>query len=287
MKVFANFRSAESDPTFSALKEKYKDKPITFFYDSPPKDITELSINPINIIMVHEPDEFFGIHSWVKTNHELYSAILTWNKDILDNCPNAILFSHSCNYLDKQYIESFKNKDKIFEVSFLSGAKSLIEGHKLRQEIYKIENQITVPKKWFYTLEDFNQDDFNKGGIGRPNEFWHSKKICFNESIFHVCVENTKQLNWFTEKISDAFNTKTIPIYWGCPNISDFGYDERGIIRFNTVDELIYIINNLTEETYKNMKPYIDYNYNISTEEISFKDKLEHFFLEFCNLNNI
>lgn len=284
MKIFSNFIS-EDDIIYDNLKKL--DKPITFFYDYVPQNAEQLAINPYNFIFLQEPNELFGMHTWVKNNYNLFTGILAWGKEILDNCPNSILFYHSCNYLIKSYIESFEKLNKTFEVSFLSGAKSLIEGHKLRQEIYQIKDKIIIPKKWFYTLDDFNQDDFEKGGIGRPNEFWHSKKICFNESMFHVCVENTKQHNWFTEKISDAFNTKTIPIYWGCPNISDFGYDERGIIRFNNIDELVYIVNNLTIETYENMKSYIDYNYNISTQESSFKNKLEHFFLEFCNLNNI
>jgi hypothetical protein len=284
MKIFSNFIS-EDDSIYNNLKSL--NKPITFFYDYIPSNIEQLQYNPYNFIFLQEPDELFGMHTWVKNNHDLFTGILTWDKDILDNCPNAILFYHSCNYLDKNYIDLFANKDKIFEVSFLSGAKKLIEGHKFRQEIFKIGNQINIPKKWFYTLDDFDQNDFNNGGTGRPNEFWHSKKICFNESMFHVCIENTKQPNWFTEKISDAFNTKTIPIYWGCPNISDFGYDERGIIRFNTADELISIVNNLTKDTYKNMKPYIDYNYNVAKNELLFKSKIEQLFSEFCELNNI
>jgi len=284
MKIFSNFIS-EDDSIYNNLKSL--NKPITFFYDYIPSNIEQLQYNPYNFIFLQEPDELFGMHTWVKNNHDLFTGILTWDKDILDNCPNAILFYHSCNYLDKNYIDLFANKDKIFEVSFLSGAKKLIEGHKFRQEIFKIGNQINIPKKWFYTLDDFDQNDFNNGGTGRPNEFWHSKKICFNESMFHVCIENTKQPNWFTEKISDAFNTKTIPIYWGCPNISDFGYDERGIIRFNTADELISIVNNLTKDTYENMKSYIDYNYNVAKNELPFKIKIEQLFSEFCELNNI
>jgi hypothetical protein len=284
MKVFSNFIE-ETDPCWDGLKEL--NIPITFFYDYIPNNINQLQLNPYNFIFLQEPNELFGMHTWVKNNYQLFTGILTWDKDILDNCPNAILFYHSCNYLDKNYIDSFANKDKKFEVSFLSGAKKLIEGHKFRQEIYKIGDQIATPKKWFYTLEDFNQNDFDNGGIGRSNEFWHSKKVCFNESMFHVCVENTKQPNWFTEKISDAFNTKTVPIYWGCPNISDFGYDERGIIKFSTTDELVSIINNLTKDTYNNMKPYIDYNYHVAKNELLFKPKIEQLFVEFCTLNNI
>ena len=284
MKIFSNFIE-ETDPCWDSLKSL--NKPITFFYDYIPSSIEQLQLNPYNFIFLQEPNELFGMHTWVKNNNNLFTGVLTWDQDILDNCSNAILFYHSCNYLEKDYTDSFLNKDKIFEVSFLSGAKKLIEGHKFRQEVYKLKDKITIPKKWFYTLEDFNQDDFNNGGIGRPNEFWHSKKVCFNESMFHVCVENTKQPNWFTEKISDAFNTKTIPIYWGCPNIPDFGYDERGIIRFNTTDELVSIINNLTEDTYKSMKPYVDYNYEVAKNELQFKPKIEQLFLEFCNINNI
>jgi hypothetical protein len=284
MKIFSNFIE-ETDPCWDSLKSL--NKPITFFYDYIPSSIEQLQLNPYNFIFLQEPNELFGMHTWVKNNNNLFTGVLTWDQDILDNCSNAILFYHSCNYLEKDYTDSFLNKDKIFEVSFLSGAKKLIEGHKFRQEVYKLKDKITIPKKWFYTLEDFNQDDFNNGGIGRPNEFLHSKKVCFNESMFHVCVENTKQPNWFTEKISDAFNTKTIPIYWGCPNIPDFGYDERGIIRFNTTDELVSIINNLTEDTYKSMKPYVDYNYEVAKNELQFKPKIEQLFLEFCNINNI
>jgi hypothetical protein len=37
--------------------------------------------------------------------------------------------------------------------------------------------------------------------------------------MFHIAVENVKIDNWYTEKISQSFATKTVPIYWGCPNI--------------------------------------------------------------------
>jgi hypothetical protein len=289
MKIFSNFRS-ENDPLYNILREKFNNKPITFFYDYIPKNIDELNINPYNFIMIHEPNEFFGMHTWVMNNYQLFTGILTWNQEILDTCENAILFHHSCNNLTLEYTNIFKNKEKEFEISFLSGAKSLVEGHKLRQSVYKIGEQIIIPKKWFYVLEDFNWDDFNKGGIGRPAEeetYVGNKKICFNDSMFHVAIENVKHNNWYTEKIADAFNTKTVPLYWGCPNISEFGYDERGIIRFDTPKELLNIINNLTLEVYNNMKPYIDHNYNVANNEYHISNKLQHFFQELININNL
>jgi hypothetical protein len=45
--------------------------------------------------------------------------------------------------------------------------------------------------------------------------------------MFHIAVENSFSENWYTEKIGQAFISKTLPIYWGCPNLEDIGYDER------------------------------------------------------------
>jgi hypothetical protein len=102
--------------------------------------------------------------------------------------------------------------------------------------------------------------------------------------MFHVAVENVKSNNWYTEKIGEAFATKTLPIYWGCPNIGDF-YDTRGIITFKSKDELVDIVNNLTPELYYEMKPYIDHNYEVAFHD-NFEYKLDKFFEELIELND-
>jgi hypothetical protein len=289
MKIFSNFRP-ENSLVYDGLKAL--NKPITFFYDYIPQNLEQLQINPYNFIMLHEPDEFFGMHTWVKQNAHLFTGILTWNKELLNMLSNAILFHHigegGCGMVENNYIETFNEEhpNKSFYISYLSGAKSLVQGHKLRQEIYKLENQINIPKKWFYTLNDFNKEEFKKGGIGRPDNHWLSKKICYIDVMFHIGVENVKYNNWYTEKITDAFATKTLPIYWGCPNLEDLGYDERGIIRFNSTKELVDIVNSLTPEIYYEKLPYMEYNCEIIKYH-RIKDKLEEFFKEIIKLNNI
>jgi hypothetical protein len=295
-KLFTNFRPND-DPYFDILN-KYKDKPITFFYDYIPQNIEQLQVNPYNFIMVHEPNEFFGLHSWVKNNSHLFNIILTWNEDILSTCSNAYPFT--CNYQQDsiEYYSLFKDKTKQFEVSFLSGIKTITEGHQLRNEIFKFGSQIVIPKKWFHTLEDFdNINNVRPGYSDYTKDLSHipfylktspqvfGKRICFDNSMFHVCVENVKHNNWYTEKIGEAFCTKTIPIYWGCPNIGDH-YDERGIITFNTKEELLNIINNLTPDDYYKRKPYIDYNYELALHD-SFPNKLDLIINEIITLNNI
>ena len=183
---------------------------------------------------------------------------------LLEECDNAVLFHYNSNNLSKDYIESFENKQKQFEVSFLSGAKKLVEGHKLRQEIYEIGDQINIPKKWFYVLDDFDQKDFDNGGIGRPNDqFWVGKQICFKESMYHVAVENVKYNNFYTEKISDAFSTKTIPIYWGCPNINEF-FDTsywvktEDLFSFKFTEDYYYENLNKIEDNFARAKIYCE-----------------------------
>ena len=58
-----------------------------------------------------------------------------------------------------------------------------------------INSQIKIPKKWFYVLEDFNKDNFANGGVGRPDRIWNAKQKCFNESMFHIAVENVNYKN--------------------------------------------------------------------------------------------
>jgi hypothetical protein len=90
--------------------------------------------------------------------------------------------------------------------------------------------------------------------------------------MFSLIIENTSERNYFTEKIIDAFQTYTIPIYWGCPNISDY-FDDNGIICFSDIDDLMQIIQNITIDDYYSRLESIAYNYN---ESLKYKDILSN-----------
>ena len=40
--------------------------------------------------------------------------------------------------------------------------------------------------------------------------------------MYSIAIESSQETNYFTEKLIDCLITKTIPVYWGCPNISEF-----------------------------------------------------------------
>jgi len=298
LKIFANFIN---EKYFNFLYEKYEDKPITIFMDRFPQTIEESNLNPYTILVINEPGELFNMNykDYIEPLSNSFSIVLTWNEDILNSCPNSILFNANTmpDFADKEYINSFKTKQKEFEVSFLCGVKNISQGHKLRQEIFQLENEIIIPKKWFKVLDDFDHEtgvrpgynEYSKDLSHIPEGEYpehYGKRILFDNSMFNIAVENTKHNNFYTEKITQPFSTKTIPIYWGCPNIDDLGYDERGIIRFDTVEELKHIINNLTPETYYEMEPYVNYNYEVSLQD-TVKNNYINFFDELIKENNL
>jgi hypothetical protein len=244
---------------------KFKDKSISIFNDYIPT-IEELNINLINILVIQEPNQLFGLHNWAIRNHQHFSCILTWGQDILDKCENALLLPFGTSFLDyEDKHKSLAFNKKHLEISFLCGPKNMIEGHYLRHKIWNKQNKINIPIKFIYE------------GIKIP---------CFEHSMFHIAVENSQNKNYFTEKIIDAFLTKTIPVYCGCPNIGDF-FDENGIIKFNNEEELINIVNVLTEKDYWDRKDAIEYNYNVALYWSKYFERLMQILEEIIKLNNI
>jgi hypothetical protein len=74
----------------------------------------------------------------------------------------------------------------------------------------------------------------------------------YSQYKFVICLENTKQETYITEKIINGFLAKTIPIYWGSDKITDYFNDKRFInipniednTFINVIKKLLLIINN-------------------------------------------
>jgi hypothetical protein len=296
LKIISSFRDPDTDPLFEYIREKYSDVPITLFYERFPSSEEELKINPYNFLMILEPNEFFGLHNLAVTNQNLFAGIITWSNLVWENCYNAIKFTFNGRVLDDEFIDESILKTKEFEVSYLCGDKKMTEGHFLRHKVYDLRDQIIIPKKWFYVLDDYDTTNKVRPGYSTYSKdlshipknidpIGFGKRVLFDTSMFNVVIENVKHLNWYN-KIGDNFLSKTVPIYWGCSNIEDFGYDKRGIIYFDTPEELLNILNNLTPDTYHQMKPYIDFNYEIAKQD-DLNNRIGEIFNSFLELNNI
>jgi len=269
MLIKSNFIPTEIFEKFLLSDSILNSKPITVYHDYTPT-LEELNINPYNILLLSEPNELFGLHTWAIKNQNHFSCILTWGQEVLDNCPNSLLLPFGMSFLweTPKFYENINQSKKKVKSFFICGEKQMVEGHKFRHKVYNTENYINTPHNWIYSC---------------PVE---EKNNNFIDSMFHVAIENTKNTNYFTEKIIDAFLTKTIPIYRGCPNIGEF-FDINGIITFDTEIELIGILNDLIEEDYWGRKQAIETNYNLALYWKDYYNRLIKILKEIIEINNI
>ena len=95
-------------------------------------------------------------------------------------------------------------------------------------------------------------------------------------------MENEKKNDWITEKLIDCFATKTIPIYWGALNVSDY-FNSDGILTFDNIDELKDILDNLDEKFYDSRIDIIEQNYEESKKYWDFHSRIKIIVEEFIN----
>jgi hypothetical protein len=212
MKLFINFNEEER---FRSRVKHLEHLDFSLFLDTTPKSQDDLS--SINIMVLAEPNEYFGLHDWVIKNKDLFSVILTYNDKILNTCDNALYFPFSFTFLKQEQYET--NYEKEFKLSHLCGVLLKSYGHQLRHEILDRENEFKIPTKFFKTIGDRHKLDT----VGED------KINVFGDSQYGIVIENFSHRGYFSEKLIDCFLMKTIPIYWGCSNIGDF-FNINGII---------------------------------------------------------
>ena len=225
-----------------------------------------------------------------------YDLILTTDVEILDNCKNSVMFPYGSTWLNKDlekinhvdglgsYDVSLENlhHNKRFEISFLCSFHNRdLEGYNRRKDTFYRRLDITVPTLFYSstrypvrmdmkTMEAYRQINFQRDPMAwSANDALYllpedDKKWLFS-SQFHISLESSSVKNYFSEKLIDALITKTVPIYWGCPNIGDF-FDTRGMIILDSNSDIVEVCNTVTPEMYEQMLPYIEDNYNRAIE---------------------
>lgn len=251
----------------------YHEKQIELYVDSIPKDKKPKDL--IRFVFLLEPPEISNIlygklNNTIHQYQDNFDYVFTHNNSVLERLLNkSFLFEYGTTWINNFNLET----GKIFEISTLVGGKNMVDGHKLRHKVWVSQNEIKTPTKFFLSG--------NFGGIGNYNNnpvLGVDKKPLFN-SQFHVCIENVKRDNWFTEKLIDCLQTKTVPIYYGCPNIGNW-FDTRGFFIVNNLDDIINVCNNLDDKTYNNMMPYIEFNFEESKKYTNIAERLKNKILE-------
>lgn len=213
-----------------------------------------------------EPPDINDIKSEILEHCNLINTIYTFDDDIIDMCPNAspFVFGSSWVLCDREgnkietkseFYDFYNIKNKKYKISFIKSPKNILEGHKLRHLVM---------------LNDF------KGEIFIPNNYIQCKIPLFTDSMFHLCIENSRHNNYFTEKLIDCFISKTIPIYWGCPNISKY-FNLDGMIIVNNIDDIQRVVHSLTMEDYYSRIDAVIENFKLSQQYAFFWDRINKY----------
>jgi hypothetical protein len=234
---------------------------VNFFPTSPkPSDVTRF-------VVIFEPPEISNItnEAYSAYHNGYFDYLLTHQQDLIDTIPSAHLFEFgTC------WIKNYKHRNKEFSVSTLVGGKMIAEGHRLRHQIWTNQDRIKN-----ITTRFFNSSHAPNGLYSENNKLIiESDKSPLFDSQYHICVENTKRDNWFTEKLIDCLQTKTIPIYYGCPNIEKW-FDARGMIIVDNINDIVTKCNDLSPDLYNSMLPYIEYNFEKSKEFVDITDRIK------------
>lgn len=156
------------------------------------------------------------------------------------------------------------NKSKL--ISMIASNKQMTEGHRYRHQII---NKL------------HNKHKFDLWGSGY--KYFTNKNEPLKDYYFTISVMNSKVDNFFTEVLVDNFRLGTVPIFWGCPNISDY-FDTKGMYIFNTIEELDNILDNITIQDYNNKLDFIQNNLTLSKSFVSTDDIIGDILIKKFNL---
>jgi Glycosyltransferase family 10 (fucosyltransferase) C-term len=188
-------------------------------------------------------------YQFIKKYADKYDKILTYDRQLLGSGENFLFYPFGGCWI-KPEDQRIYEKHKL--LSTIASRKKITEGHKMRHEI------IQTHKK---SIDVY-------GGAYHPIS---NKIFALKDYMFSLTIENCQLDYYFTEKLIDCFMTGTIPIYWGCPSISDF-FDIRGMIMLKNSKEFSNILCILTKSLYDSKLEFIESNFETAKKYLIAED---------------
>jgi len=188
-----------------------------------------------------------NVYDMIRENHDVlldyYIAMFTCDKELaeMDERIHHIYAGSNLPWVKDNDREIYaKTKD----ISFVSSNKNFTVGQKLRHSLAeKYKDEVDV-------IGSINGD--------RIGDNIFDKLEGYKDYRFTIVIENCVQDNYFTEKITDAFATGTIPVYWGTENVKEV-FNPDGIIMLT--DD--FDISQLTPELYEDKFDAVKENFEI------------------------
>ena len=224
----------------------------------------------VPIFLTSEPEVIVNATDWLIENYRYFKYIITYNEAILQACPNAVKYNFGTSWIKEADYENIDTSLKKFKASTVVGYKNWTSGQYLRAILYRRQQEFTNFQLDIYRSNHGSPLEDISNNLLLPN---NDKVYLFKEFQFSIAIENSQQPNYFTEKLIDCLITKTIPIYWGCPNISEY-FDTTGWIIFNDIDDLKHKLTLLDDSYYSMYTEVINKNYKAAKLYADFHENL-------------
>lgn len=240
----ANFFFNTDNITWSRFTESVNDGDIVT-YTTTQKYCSNASRHIL--VLLESPEITPEDYQYVQDNYNKYDIIFTFHKKLLDLNLDMIYYN-SCarTFLDKNDHQVFKKNKK---GSMILSEKKYTSGQILRHQI----------------ADSIARQGLNVDLYGNSYKTLPNKTLGLRDYMFTIVIENCKEDYYFTEKLIDCFLSGTIPIYWGCPSIHNF-FDKDGILQFNTVEECVQILKNITEDDYFKRLSIVNANFKTALQ---------------------
>ena len=227
---------------------------FTWLHNQLPTDKNE----PVVVIdslltSVMNMSEQYKMYSWLCESSAIISDTVQFIKDNLElvmshykkifTCDYSLISLHDriefCPPGSNMPWVTDEPKDKTNLVSIISSGKNTTDGHKLRNKCVE------------YCLNNPGFDVY-----GRAFNPIERKDEALLPYMFSIVYENCCCDKYYTEKITDCFASKTIPIYWGT-NLIKEDFNEDGIIFVDNLPKTI-----LSAELYHSKIDSVNENYD-------------------------
>ncbi len=181
-------------------------------------------------------------YSRAERDRDVFDVILTYDDELIARHPDkCVFFPHGGCSLPSEQRQLY---DKTKLVSFWATNRKTTPGHSARHEFYEIyTNRKTNWASPF--LQNIEIDCWGQ----LANNYAKTMLDCLKDYMFQIVMENNISDTYFSEKLIDCLVTGTIPIYRGTRRSGKF-FDPDGILHFDTMEQLLEILQNLTPQSY-------------------------------------
>ena len=153
----------------------------------------------------------------------------------LPGCTTPGHYWHALARKDRNYPEEFL-KEKIYFANLIAGHDS---EHNMRSTFFEKLNA-------YKRVESPGTFLNNMPGGKTVNWLDDSKANFQRQSKFTICFESTAHEGFITEKITDAFFSDTIPIFFGSSNITEF-FNKDAFINVSDYESLDAVVEKIKE----------------------------------------